>query len=97
LPNFSFHPGTEENREEREDILSQGEILVRKLSDTKEQCCTLNAKYGFIVKRKNLFECETWFVTQSKRRSLSGFEKAMSLQGQCSDVSDRSCQLDELG
>lgn len=23
MPNFSYHPGTEENREEREDILSQ--------------------------------------------------------------------------
>jgi len=52
LPNLSYHPGTEENREEHEDILSQGEVLVRKLADTKEQCCTLNAKYGILVKRK---------------------------------------------
>jgi hypothetical protein len=54
LPNFSYHPGTEENSKEREDILSQGEILVSKLADTKEQCCTLNAKYGILVKRKKI-------------------------------------------
>jgi hypothetical protein len=53
LPNVSFHLGTEESREGLEDILSQGEILVRKLSATNEQCCTLNAKYGIIVKKKN--------------------------------------------
>jgi hypothetical protein len=94
LHNFSYHPGTEENREELEDILSQGEILVRKLADTKEQCCVLNAKYGILVKRKKSFECETWFVTQSKGRRLRGVEKKL---GQCSDVSDRSYQLDELG
>jgi hypothetical protein len=97
LPNFSYNPGTEENREEREDIVSQGEILVRKLADTKEQCCTLNAKYGILVKRKKSFECKTWFVTQSKGLSLREFAKAMSLLGQCSDVIDRSYQLDELG
>jgi len=63
LSNCSCHPRTEENREEREDILSQGETLVRKLADTKEQCCPLNAKYGIFVKRIKSFECETWFVT----------------------------------
>ena len=97
MPNISYHPRIEENREESEDILFQGEILVRKLADTKEQCCTRNAKYGILVKRKKSFECETWFVTQSKGRSLRGFEKAMSLLGQCSDVSDRSRELDESG
>jgi hypothetical protein len=97
LANCSYHPATEENRKERENILSQGEILVRNLADTKEQCCTRNARYGVLVKGKKSFECETWFVTQSKGRSLRGFEKAMSLLGQCSDVSDRSYQLDELG
>jgi hypothetical protein len=54
LPNFSYHPGTEKDREEREDIPSQGEILVRKLADMKEQCCTRNAKYGILVKRKKI-------------------------------------------
>jgi hypothetical protein len=71
--------------------------LVGKLADTKEQCCILNAKYGILVKRKKSFECETWFVTQSKGRRLRGFENAVSLLGQCSDVSDRRYQLDELG
>lgn len=71
--------------------------MVRKLADTKEQCCTLNANFRILVKRKKSFECETWFVTQSKGRSLKGFEKEMSLLGQCSDVRDGSYQLDELG
>jgi hypothetical protein len=52
---------------------------------------------GYFSEEKKSFECETWFVTQSKGRSLSGFEKAVRLLGQCSDVRDRSYQLDELG
>lgn len=88
---------TEENREKPEDVLSQGDVLVWKLADTKEQCCTLKPKYGVLVKRRKLFECETWFVTQSKGRKLRGFVKAVSLLGQCSDISDRNYQMDKLG
>jgi hypothetical protein len=46
--------GTEENREEPEDSLSQDEIFIRNLSDTKKHCCTLGAKYGILVKRNKI-------------------------------------------
>lgn len=37
-----------------EGILSEGEIFVRKLADKKEQCCTLNAKFRILAKRKKI-------------------------------------------